>query len=461
MSLRIRLALVLALFAALASAVVATIAYATTAHQLMSSVDASLRSTAVALRAPRRPPLSKISAVPPAQPLRRYAQPFRPGGLFQLAIAQRISPSGSVTQLAGTITLPVAKRDREIASGLATRWLRTEHFDGSSYRILTIRDRRYGAIEIGRNIDNVMRSLGVLRRRFMLLVIAAAIAAAVIGYVVAMILGKPILRLARAVTKAGESNVLADLPDDQRGDEIGVLARSFRRTFEALGRSQAQQRQLIQDASHELRTPLTSLRTNIDLLQRYDSLTELDRRNILADLHTEAGELTNLLEELVVLAIEGQTDETESRFDLRDVSKEIVDRFKARASQTLEISVSAEPFMLVAPRRSVERVVNNLLDNAVKFAPADSVIYITVTSNTFEISNEAEFIDDSDLERLFERFYRTASARSFRGSGLGLAIVKDTVTALGGVTYARKSPTDAGCVITIGFRIPETDTDAD
>jgi two-component system sensor histidine kinase MprB len=348
----------------------------------------------------------------------------------------------------------VVKRDREIADGLAARWLRTERFDGSSYRILTIRDRRYGAIEIGRNINDVIRSLAVLRRRFILLVLAAAIVAAAIGYAAAMVLGRPILRLARAVAKAGANNVLDVLPDDQRDDEIGVLARSFRRTFEALGRSQAQQRQLIQDASHELRTPLTSLRTNIDLLQRYDSLAEPDRSHILADLQAEARELTDLLDELVVLAIEGQTDEVDSSFDLRVVSQDLVTRFKGRASQTLEISVSSEPTLLVAPQRSVERAINNLLDNAVKFAPSDSIITIAVTGKSFEVTNEAEFIEDSDLEHLFERFYRTASARSFRGSGLGLAIVKDTIIAIGGVTYAYNSPTAAGNSITIGFRIP-------
>ena len=456
MSLRVRLALVLALFAALTGAVVATVAYATTARQLMSSVDASLRSSAVALRAPTQPLRPIATTTPTKQHPRRFARPFRPGGLFQLAIAQTISASGTLTQLVGTTALPVEKRDREIANGLATRWLRTQRFDGSSYRILTIRDRGYGAIEIGRNINDVMRSLAVLRRRFILLVLAAAIAAAAIGYAAAMVLGRPILRLARAVAKAGANNVLDVLPDDQRGDEIGVLARSFRKTFEALRRSQAQQRQLIQDASHELRTPLTSLRTNIDLLQRYEALAEPDRSHILADLQTEARELTDLLDELVVLAIEGQTDEVESSFDLRVVAQDLVTRFKGRASQTLEISVSSEPTMVVAPQRSVERAINNLLDNAVKFAPSGSIIAITVTGKSFEVTNEAEIIEDSDLEHLFERFYRTASARSFRGSGLGLAIVKDTITAIGGVTYAHNSPTASGNSITIGFRLPET-----
>jgi two-component system sensor histidine kinase MprB len=410
----------------------------------------------MALRAPAEPPRPIAPTIPIKQRPRRFAQPFRPGGLFQLAIAQTISASGALTQLAGTTTLPVAKRDREIADGLATRWLRTERFDGSSYRILTIRDRRYGAIEIGRNVNDVMRSLSVLRRRFILLVLAAAIAAATIGYAAAMVLGRPILRLARAVARAGTTNVLDVLPDDQRGDEIGVLARSFRRTFEALGRSQAQQRQLIQDASHELRTPLTSLRTNIDLLQRYDSLKEPDRIHILADLQTEARELTDLLDELVVLAIEGQTDEVDSSFDLRVVSQDLVARFKARTSQTFDISIATEAAMLVAPRRSVERAINNLLDNAVKFAPSDSIIHIAVAGNSFEVTNEAEVIADSELEHLFERFYRTASARSFRGSGLGLAIVQDTVTAIGGVTYAYNSPTAFGNSITIGFRVPTT-----
>ena len=108
--------------------------------------------------------------------------------------------------------------------------------------------------------------------------------------------------------------------------EIGRLASSFRTMLASLAGSKAQQRQLVQDASHELRTPLTSLRTNIEVLRRYDDLSPASRAGLLADLEAEARELTVLVDELVELAAEARDEEPEQEVALAEVARVLAPR---------------------------------------------------------------------------------------------------------------------------------------
>lgn len=442
MKLRARLALVLAVFATVTGLLVATLSYTTTSQQLMASVDTSLRSTATTLRAPTVT-VSRSASATRLHPLRH-----RPGGLFALAIAEAITRSGKAIPLVGARLLPVTNHDRAIARGLAPRWLRTQRVGGITYRILTIQYRHRGALLIGRNIDDVLHSLAVLRTRFLLLVLGAAVVAAIIGYLVASTLSRPILALANTLTASDRPDLARAV---ERSDEVGVLARSFRDTLEDLHQSEEAQRRLVQNASHELRTPLTSLRTNIDLLQRYDTLGSSDRERILADLKSETVELTSLLDELVTLTIEGQINDSEETVDLCKIVPAMVARFEARTHRAFETTLPPGSVTLRITQQAMERVLSNLLDNAVKFSPSDTTIAVALTPTSLEVTNVADPLDENDREHLFERFYRAPTARAVQGSGLGLAIVREIITALGGTTYVHNAPSELGNRVTAGF----------
>ncbi|WP_298342805.1 HAMP domain-containing sensor histidine kinase [Ferrimicrobium sp.] len=447
MKLRARLALVLAVFASVTGLIVATLSYTTTSHQLMASVDTSLRSTATTLRAPT------ITVARSASAARLHPLRHRPGGLFALAIAEAITRSGKVIPLAGARMLPVTNRDRAIARDLAPRWLRTQRVGGITYRILTIQYRHRGALLIGRNIDDVVHSLAVLRTRFLLLVLGAAAVAAIIGYLVASTLSRPILALANTLTTSDRPDLARAV---ERSDEVGVLARSFRDTLEDLYQSEEAQRRLVQNASHELRTPLTSLRTNIDLLRRYDTLGSSDRERILADLQSETAELTSLLDELVTLTIEGQTNDTEETVDLCTIVPALIARFEARTHRSFATTLPPGSITLRVTQLAIERVISNLLDNAVKFSPSDTTIAVVLTPTSLEVTNVADPLDENDQEHLFERFYRAPTARAVQGSGLGLAIVREIITALEGTTYVHNTPSEPGNDepgnrVTVGF----------
>jgi two-component system sensor histidine kinase MprB len=236
--------------------------------------------------------------------------------------------------------------------------------------------------------------------------------------------------------------------EEDGDDELGRLARSFNSMLDALGASRQQQAQLISDAGHELRTPLTSLRTNIELLLRRPDLPAADRSELAADVEAQLQELTNLIGDLVDLAQqeERQAEPIEVRFDSLVASA--VERARRRAPGiTFDLhltagSVRAHPALL-------ERAVLNILDNAVKWSPPGGPIEVWLQRGgvwTLDVHDHGPGIASEDLPRVFDRFYRAATARSMPGSGLGLAIVHQVVTNHGG-TVSISAPPEGGTVV--------------
>ena len=123
-------------------------------------------------------------------------------------------------------------------------------------------------------------------------------------------------RLARLTGVAEEVAATGrlDVPVPVGGsDEAGRLGTAFNEMLTALGRSRDAQQRLVQDAGHELRTPLTSLRTNVSVLRRHETLAPETRTRVIDDLDAETRELTGLVNELVELATDARDDEPAQR----------------------------------------------------------------------------------------------------------------------------------------------------
>ena len=221
---------------------------------------------------------------------------------------------------------------------------------------------------------------------------------------------------------------------------MASVAASMNRMLTALGMAREAQRQLVEDASHELATPLTSLRTNIDLLLRAErspdrKLEGDDKLKLLSDVEAQMGELDHLIEEVVELARDpGSTDEA-TELDLASVVRTAVGRARTRSPE-VSFTLTDQPIMVFGKRSGLERAVLNLLDNAAKWSPPDYPVRVDVRYEgglaDIVVADRGPGVPAAEQERVFERFYRTAEARSMPGSGLGLAIVRQVVTAHGG-----------------------------
>jgi two-component system, OmpR family, sensor histidine kinase MprB len=260
--------------------------------------------------------------------------------------------------------------------------------------------------------------------------------ATIAGLVVARSAVKPVRRLTRAVEHVAKTEDLSVKLPVEGKDEINRLGAAFNKMTKALATSRDRQRQLIADAGHELRTPLTSLRTNVDLLLRSErtgrELPPGRRETMLVSVDQQLHELSGLVTDLLELS---RSQEGGPRRTMRVALHESVGRAVERAKLRgpgLHFDVKIEPWFVQGDPTAVDRAVVNLLDNAVKFSPAAGTVTVRLNAGEYTVTDQGPGIDPADLPHVFERFWRSDSARSLPGSGLGLAIVSQVADESGG-----------------------------
>jgi signal transduction histidine kinase len=206
--------------------------------------------------------------------------------------------------------------------------------------------------------------------------------------------------------------------------------------------------------SHEFRTPLA----RIAALLEGALLGEDDSRRLVEQARDEIEELSHLVDEVLFLS-ELETGDalvTGGRTAVAGVVAQVFSEFRERAERAeVELRADVEPaFELPLRRRLVRVVVENLAENAIRYAGAGAVFLLAAREQPDGLvviaSDDGAGVARNDLPRLFERFYRADRARGSRGTGLGLAIVKHVVTAAGGSVDAA-SRRGGGLVVTCRF----------
>ena len=244
------------------------------------------------------------------------------------------------------------------------------------------------------------------------------------------------------------------------------LRRSQEETLDALRQSDAVKSSLLSSVSHELRTPLTAIKTMLFSLQGGASgrarAGEL-RTDFLEGIHQELDYLNRLVSNLLDMSrIEAGTLAHHRDWHLLD---ELVEGAVRRVGAGLEsrpLQVHLAPNLppIYVDAVEIQLVLTNLLDNAVKYSPPTSGIFLkaAIVREMVEIrvENEGESLAPDECRRIFERFYRTSEAkiRSIPGTGLGLAICKAIVEAHGGSIVADSQP---GRPISLVVELPLSD----
>jgi signal transduction histidine kinase len=269
---------------------------------------------------------------------------------------------------------------------------------------------------------------------------AAALSAVVGALMLAQWILRPLDRLRAASGELAAGNLTARAPGTgprefaQMGDSFNSMAESIERLFEA-------RRELVAWASHDLRTPLASIQAMIEALE--DGLA--DPEEYLPALHDRVRTLTVLVDDLFELACidAGVLTLEVSEAAIEGVVESCVRGFAAEARAKgirLETLVEAPlPHVRCAPDK-VERVLYNLLTNALRHTPSDGAIAVVVKPEAGEVTVAVEDTGDGMTaetgKRMFDRFWRGEPSRSSSGSGLGLAIARGLVEAQGGRIWA-------------------------
>jgi len=192
--------------------------------------------------------------------------------------------------------------------------------------------------------------------------------------------------------------------------------------------------------SHELRTPLARL---LALLETAE-LPGADRDTLLAQAREQVEEMRELIDDVLFLSEleSGRLVVALGGTPALPVLEETRDRLSDSAERAdVEIRVDAAPDVLIPlRRRMLQVVVENLALNSIRYAGPGTTLLLAARPGELEVSDDGRGVDEDELPRLFERFYRSDRARASRGTGLGLAIVKHVVASAGGQVEASGGP---------------------
>lgn len=227
----------------------------------------------------------------------------------------------------------------------------------------------------------------------------------------------------------------------------GRIVRPFAESYE-------KQKQFITDAGHELKTPLTIIQADTDVLEM-----ELGENEWLSDIQNNVRRLTGLTNDLVSLARmeEGTAPLELVEIPLSDVVTETAQTFHTLAqAQNKELHIHAEPMLSMdADEKAISKLVGILMDNALKYAPEGTVISLCLEKQGKQIKLSVENVSavslpEGNLDRLFERFYRTDPSRNSQtgGYGIGLSIARAIVSAHNGQIHASQ-PSPGSLRITV------------
>ncbi|MBI2862679.1 MAG: HAMP domain-containing protein [Chloroflexi bacterium] len=291
----------------------------------------------------------------------------------------------------------------------------------------------------------------------------SAVAAAVMGLLLARQLVRPLARLTGAAHRVAAGDLSQRIPVEG-GEEAEELAQSFNTMAESLARDQQLRRNFVADIAHELRTPLTVLQGQIEAM--LDGVLASSPEQ-LASLHEEVMLLSRLVTDLRTLSLAdaGMLELHREETDAAELARGVVRAMEGVAQGKgvrLRVEAAEGVPAVWADRDRITQVLHNLLSNAIRYSPSGDEVVVGLLpcrqsdgTSWMEttVVDHGPGIAESHLPHIFERFYHadSAPARGVSGSGIGLAVVKELVEAHGGRVWAESKIGEGS---TFGFTLP-------
>ncbi len=218
-----------------------------------------------------------------------------------------------------------------------------------------------------------------------------------------------------------------------------------RRTLRPIQEAHESQSRFTSDASHELRTPLATMKAEIEVALRDSQSTKRDLQEVLLSNLEEVEKLSRLSEMLLNLSRLEHDKLERTAISLVDVTEDVIRLHKQPAGR-ITVKTMGHP-LVDGNEAAITELVSILVDNALKYSPDDSLIAITLSRHNhharFEITNTGSGIEAATLPHIFDRFYRTDTARTNgheKGYGLGLSLAKKIVELHNGELSASSAP---------------------
>lgn len=345
-------------------------------------------------------------------------------------------------------TEPVSKR---LPSGLRLRITSSRHH----------LEGRTVILRVAHNEATMWRELGEFATVLLIGLPLGVLLAGFGGYVLARKALAPIDAMTRETQKISADNLGDRLSVKNQDDELGRLAGVLNGMLGRLQRAFEQLRRFTADASHELRTPLTAIRS-VGEVALQDQKSPAEYRDVIGSMLEEVDRLTRLVESLLVLsrADAGHVQLQRTEVSLLALAQEAIALVEVLAEEKRQqIGVDGDATAAVSADRLILRqAIVNLIDNAIKYSPAESRIVVHVSGSdggyaTLEVIDQGPGVPPEHSSHIFDRFYRmdAARAREWGGAGLGLSIARWAVEAHGGEIGVRSGEAQGS---TFWIRLP-------
>jgi signal transduction histidine kinase len=289
--------------------------------------------------------------------------------------------------------------------------------------------------------------------------------AAALGWIVAGRILRPVHAITAAARRASEQHLGERLALTGPRDELRELADTFDEMLDRLDAAFDGQRRFVANASHELRTPLTVMRTAVDVTLSKPEPTPEELRHMGTSVRGAVEDAERLIEALLTLAKSEQNARTREPVDLQICAENAVDASAARiAARSLHVTTALQPAIVHGEPVLLERMVANMVDNAIRYNEDGGSIEITTTSDdseaTLRVTNSGSVVPAARVGEIFEPFQRLNGRASGDGVGLGLSIV-DAVTRAHSGTVAAVANAAGGLDVTIRLPVASGEEPAD
>jgi signal transduction histidine kinase len=291
--------------------------------------------------------------------------------------------------------------------------------------------------------------------QYSLITLAVAIAlAAILGWIAAGRALRPVAQITAAARAASEHNLSARIAPSGPRDELRELAETFDEMLNRLQAAFEGQQRFIANASHELRTPLAVMRATVDVVLGNPDSTPSDLRGMAADIRTAVDHAEHLVGALLIIARNERGLTVHEEVDLATVTEDVID---AASLGDRRVHATLEPAVISGDAVLAERLIANLVDNAVRYNAAAGDIWIstltTAGKSQLTVANTGPVISPADADRIFQPFQRLDDRASHDGFGLGLTLVASIASIHGG-TAAADPRSDGGLSVTITIPAP-------
>lgn len=359
------------------------------------------------------------------------------------------SPSGRIVAAASSSESVLRKMFQEARNGKAGTYRFKRGRRSGLGREMSIRARKTplpdgNVLSVGYNVTDAEYNLihvAVLLGSAMLMTLFVG---ALTGAVLARKFTAPLRNLVVAAERIADGDYAARVQSSAEGWEIATVEDAFNRMGEKNEEAMADLRSLTDDIAHDLRTPLTRLMASAEAA----ALGNVDLQRPLPETVTdEASAMLEMINTMLEISqTENRIDRTpRENVDLVSFVTRVVDLYSALAEESgisLESNLPQQPVAFSGHAGKLQRLLGNLLDNAMKFTPKGGRVIVSLLPDpvVLTVANTGPGIAAEDIPHVFKRFWRAEKSRSLPGNGLGLALVKAIATSYGGTASCLSDP---------------------